>query len=66
MALKTKQDMAILLLDFEKSYDRVDWSFLEDTLLKFDFHRTWITGVASLYSGATSKVLLGGSIGRPF
>ena len=24
LALKTKQDMAILLLDFEKSYDRVD------------------------------------------
>ena len=40
MALKTKQDMAILLLDFEKAYDRVDWSFLEGTMLKFGFNRT--------------------------
>ena len=27
VAEETKQDLAILLLDFEKAYDRVDWKF---------------------------------------
>ena len=30
-------DLAILLLDFEKAYDRVDWGFLEGTMLQMGF-----------------------------
>ena len=37
VAKKTKQDLAILLLDFEKAYDRVDWSFLEGTMVCMGF-----------------------------
>ena len=66
MALKSNQEMAILLLEFEKAYDGVDWSFLEGTMLKFGFHRAWIRGMAALYSGATSRVLLGGRVGTTF
>ena len=29
-ATKTRQNLAILLLDFEKSYDRVEWPFLAE------------------------------------
>ena len=57
LALKTKQDMAILL---------VDWGFLEGTLMRFGFNKEWIKGVAALYSGATSKVLLAGDKESPF
>ena len=28
------EELAILLLDFEKAYDRVDWAFLEATMGK--------------------------------
>ena len=66
MALKSNQEMAILLLEFEKAYDGVDWSFLEGTMLKFGFDNAWIRVVAALYSGATSRVLLGGSVGTTF
>ena len=31
------QHLAILLLNFEKAYDRVDWSFLEGTLERLGF-----------------------------
>ena len=50
------EDFVILLLDFEKAYDRVDWSFLERTMLRLGFEATWIRGVASsLYSTAQSQ-----------
>ena len=29
--------IAVLLLDFEKAYDRVDWSFLEETMQRMGF-----------------------------
>ena len=32
----------ILLLVFEKAYDRVDWGFLEVTMLKMGFSDPWI------------------------
>ena len=53
------EEMAILLLDFEKAYDRVDWSFLEGTLARFGFEE-WIRGVATLYRTASSQVLMAG------
>ena len=33
------QHLAILLLDFEKAYDRVDWSFLEGTITTLSLWR---------------------------
>ncbi|MCO5609919.1 hypothetical protein L7F22_064154 [Adiantum nelumboides] len=36
-ARQTKQPTAIMLLDIEKAYDRVDWGFLEGTLSRMGF-----------------------------
>ena len=54
------EGMAVLLLDFEKAYDRVDWAFLEGTLERVGFPLRWIHGVSSLYSSAHSRVMVGG------
>ena len=37
LARKKKEDLVILLLDFEKAYDRVDWEFLHGTLVRLGF-----------------------------
>ena len=66
IATKTKQDLTVLLLDFEKAYDRVDWGFLEGTLIQFGFDLQWVKGIASLYSSASSRVLLAGDKGMSF
>ena len=61
-----KQDLAVLFLDFEKAYDRVDWDFMEGTLLRMGFPNIWIRGVAALYRNAHSSLLFAGDIGRRF
>ena len=42
-----KQDLAMLFLDFEKAYDRVEWDFMEATPLRMGFPNIWIRGVSS-------------------
>ena len=61
-----KQDLAILFLDFEKAYDRVDWDFMEGTLVRMGFPNTWIRGVSTLYRNAYSSLLFVGDVGRRF
>ena len=66
MAKLRQEDLAILLLDFEKAYDRMDWDLLEGTLNQFGFEDSWIRGVAGLYWCATSQVLLARGWGPSF
>lgn len=44
-ASASHQPLAVLLLNFEKAYDRVDWDFLEGTLARMGFPPHWITGI---------------------
>ena len=65
-AEQQQQDLAILFLDFEKAYDRVDWDFMEGTLLRMGFPMQWITAVAALYRTAHSSLLFAGDVGGRF
>ncbi|MCO5591296.1 hypothetical protein L7F22_045277 [Adiantum nelumboides] len=47
--------LAILLLDFEKSFDRVDWGFLEGSLDRMGFPLAWIRGVSPCIDRASSS-----------
>ena len=38
------EPLAVLLLDFEKAYDRENWASLEDTMLRMGFLESWIKG----------------------
>ena len=57
LAQQNEQQFAVLLLDFEKAYDKVDWDFLEAVLSRLGFPTAWIKGVSNLYRHASSSVL---------
>lgn len=50
----------MLLLDFEKAYDRVNWTFLRQTMQRMGFHDTWINQVISLNTNAATAVIVNG------
>jgi hypothetical protein len=56
----------MLLLDFEKAFDRIEWGFLFDALAKLGFASQWIHWVRSLYHLASSAIKLNGVVGNNF
>ncbi len=65
-AKESDQDLVLLLLDFEKAFDRIKWSFLFEALAKLGFCPQWIRWVSSLYGSASSAIKLNGVEGSPF
>jgi len=65
-AEKSNQDLVLLLLDFEKAFDRIEWSFLFEALAKLGFCPQWIRWVSSLYGSASSAIKLNGVEGSTF
>lgn len=57
---------AILSLDQEKAFDRVDWGFLRSTLSHMGFGPSFVSWVDLLYSGIRSTVLVNGYMSAPF
>jgi hypothetical protein len=39
-AEESEHDLVLLLLDFEKAFDRIEWGFLFSTLAKLGFSET--------------------------
>jgi hypothetical protein len=58
--------LVLLLLDFEKAFDRIEWSFLFEALAKLGFCPQWIRWVSSLYKLASSAIKLNGVEGSTF
>jgi exonuclease III len=64
--LESNQKISMLLLDFEKAYDRVSWTFLEKTMTKMGFHETWIKQVMSLNITASASIIVNGEQSKTF
>lgn len=45
---------------------RVDWDFLEGTMLRIGFPMRWIHAISALYRHASSVVTIGGFLGQSF
>lgn len=39
-----------LKLDMSKAYNRVEWGFLKEMMLKLDFERTWVESIMKCIS----------------
>jgi hypothetical protein len=65
-AEESNQDLVLLLLDFEKAFDRIEWGFLFKALERLGFSQTWVHWVTSLYLDVTSAINLNGIPGPDF
>ena len=58
--------VAILSLDQEKAFDRVDWSFLLSTLSKMGFGASFRKWIKLFYTGIRSSIIVNGYTTKPF
>jgi len=61
-----EEDGAIVALDQEKAYDKIDHHYLLKTLEKFNLPRRFINTVQSLYRNAETSVIINGVASSPF
>jgi hypothetical protein len=65
-AVESSQPMIMLLLDFEKAYDMVEWDFFEGTMVALGFSPTWIAWTRALYMDSWCYVGINGLNGGSF
>ena len=65
-ALENKQTLSMLLLDFEKAYDRVNWTFLRAVMERMGFNLGWINQVMALNENASAAVIVNGEQSKTF
>lgn len=60
-AKRSQQNVTMLLLDFEKAYDRVEWSFLKMALEAFGFPQGFIRMISTLLNDASAMIDVNGA-----
>ena len=56
--MKGKKAWLALKQDMEKAYDKVEWDFLFDALLKLGFHPNWIKLIITCISTVSYSVIV--------
>ena len=57
--------MAIILLDFEKAYDRIEWHFVIGMLKSFGFPKKYCDWISILFNEASTIIDVNGNILEP-
>ena len=63
---RTRGQGVILKLDFEKAYDRVNWEFVREVLLKKGFEAGFVHRIMHLISSGNTSVIVNGEMGKFF
>ncbi|KAA3485113.1 reverse transcriptase [Gossypium australe] len=61
-----KRGFMAVKLDMSKAYDRVEWGFLKDVMLRMGFAKEWVTLVMKCVSTVSYAVNINGNRGRIF
>ncbi|GAU46852.1 hypothetical protein TSUD_241610 [Trifolium subterraneum] len=60
-ARKSKKELMLFKVDFEKAYDSVDWRYLDDVMGQLSFPALWRKWIKECVCTATASVLVNGS-----
>lgn len=60
-ARKSKKELMLFKVDFEKAYDSVDWDYLDSVMKDMSFPVLWRKWIRECVSTATAAVLVNGS-----
>jgi len=63
--IQKKQNGVVFKIDFEKAYDKVKWSFLQQTLRMKGFSQTWCHWIQLFTQGGNVNIKVNGQLG-PF
>lgn len=63
---KVKGGFVAVKVDLQKAYDRVNWTFLKEVLIKFGFHEIFINWIMQCMSTVSFSILLNGGISKHF
>ena len=61
-----KQDGLILLVDFEKAFGSLSWSFIHHALKEFNFGKNFKKWISMFQQGSNSRIILNGHLSDPF
>jgi hypothetical protein len=61
-----KSGLCVVKLDMHKSYDRVEWDFLENMMRKLGFHSTWIELVMACVTSVSYSIRFNSQVTESF
>ena len=62
----TKQNSLIILVDFEKAFNSLSWSFIHHALKKFNFGEGFLKWISMFQHGSNSHIILNGHLSEAF